>query len=137
MNLKVRGLSLSPTQCGCSPALNPGGFSFLYLRSGCCTSAVSVWGITLVSKAAGKISKTHSCSPSWRLEVGRGWKGSLLKGKVLAQVPQNPVLWRCEWPTASLGPCSVFDHPHGENFFHRANENFLFSSWWLIASHPV
>lgn len=25
----------------------------------------------------------------------------------------------------------------GKIFFHKANENFLFSSWWPVASHPV
>lgn len=64
MNLKVgvEGVSLSPSQCGCSPAgpaLNPGGFSSLYLKPGCC-SAVGVHTVInseLVSKAAGKMNK--------------------------------------------------------------------------------
>lgn len=47
--MEVGGVSLSPTRGGCSPAgpaLNPKGFSSLYLKSGCCTSDFSVWGFT-------------------------------------------------------------------------------------------
>lgn len=56
-----------------------------------CVGVHIVLSPELVSKAAEKMNKTHSCSPSWTLEIGRGWKGSLLKGKVLAQVTQNSV----------------------------------------------
>lgn len=91
----------------------------------------------LVSKAVGKMNKLHSCSPGWTLEISKGWKGSLLKGKVLAQVTQNPGCGGVNGAQLLWGPVPVFDHPHEENFFHRANENFLFSSWWPIASHPI
>lgn len=115
MNLKVGvevgGVSLSPTQsCRCCPE----SWTFFpsvpqaRLLHYCflCVGIHTVLSSELVSKAAGKMNKTHSSSPSWTLEIGRGWKRSLLKGKVLDQVTQDPVLWRCEWPTASLGPRS-------------------------------
>lgn len=82
------------------------------------------------------MNKTHSCSPSWTLETGRGWKGSLLKGKVLVQVTQNSVeVWMAHSFSGALFQCLTT--LMGKIFFHRANENFLFSSWWPIASHPV